>query len=102
MSLNLLNGSIKAEIAERRPIALRHMQGEGLVALLAWERLAQAPFGRRQVHCAVFRDVHVPGEAVEGHGQTGVQAGHGEEGGTAGLQILASCYKTVNIQILHE
>lgn len=80
MSLDLLNGSIKAEIAERQSIALRHVQGEGVAALLAREGLVQTPVGRHKVHRAVMRDVHVPGEAVEGYRQTGIQTGHGQEG----------------------
>lgn len=80
MGLDLLNGPVEAEIPDRRSVALRHVQGERLVALLSREGLAETPFGRHQLHRAILGEVHVPREAVEGNGQTGIQAGHSEEG----------------------
>lgn len=79
MCLDFLDGSVKAELSNRRAASLGDVQGNGLVALLARQRLLQAPGGGRQVQGAVLRDAEVPGEVVEGHREAGVQFGHGEK-----------------------
>ena len=74
--LNFLDGSSVAEVSDRCAVALRQVQGDGVIALLTGQGLPEAPRGRRQVQGAVLRDAQVPGEAVEGHRQAGVQLGH--------------------------
>lgn len=79
MRLDFLYGSVKAELSDRRAASLGHVQGNGLVALLARQRLLQAPGGGRQVQGAILRDAEVPGEVVKGHREAGVQFGHIEK-----------------------
>lgn len=91
MRLDFLDGSIKAEISDRKAVALCQVQGNGVIALLAGHQLFEAPRGRCQIQGAVLGDAEVPGEVVKRHRETGVQLGHGEGGRCARRHILAAC-----------
>lgn len=92
MHLKLLDVAVGAVIPHREAVALLHMEGDGSVALLAWHRLLETSRWGHEIDGAVLGDAEVPGEAVEGHPETGIQRGGGEEGLGAGSRILTSWF----------